>query len=153
MANPAVIAAAGATAVTGLLGFKGNQSAARAAQQTAEYNARIAENEAEILRRRKVDEERTLRVNGERIAAQQRVATAASGVQMSGSPLQALFDTYQGIENDALRIQYAGDIEQTAKAAEAGLRRAEGSAQASALKTQAYTTLLQSGAQSATMLS
>jgi hypothetical protein len=153
MVDPLIGAAAGATAVSGLLGFKGNQSAARAAQQTAEYNARVAENEAEILRRRKVDEERILRVNGERIAAQQRVAAAASGVQMSGSPLQALFDTYQGIENDALRIQYAGDIEQTAKAAEAGLRRAEGSAQSAALKTQAYTTLLGSAAQSATMLS
>ena len=153
MAEPLTMAAAGATAVSGLLGFKGNQAAAKAAKQTAEYNAQVAENEAEILRRRKVDEERILRVNADRIAAQQRVATAAAGIEMSGSPLQALFDTYQNVEDDALRIQYAGDIEETAKVAEAGMRRAEGSATSSALKTQAYTTLLQSGAQSGTMLS
>jgi len=153
MVDPLIGAAAGATAVSGLLGFKGNQAAAKAAQQTAEYNAQVAENEAEILRRAKVDEERTLRRNARRLIAQQRVATAASGVQMSGSPLQALADAYFQTEQDALRIQYAGDIQETAKVAEAGLRRAEGSAQSSALKTQAYTTLLGSAAQSGIMLS
>ena len=146
-------AAAAGGLLGGLIGFKGNMAAARAAEESAKYNAQVAENEAEILRRRKVDEERILRVNADRIAAQQRVATAAAGVEMSGSPLQALFDTYQNVEDDALRIQYAGDIEETAKASEAGMAIAEGSARKAALKTQAYTTLLGSASQSATMVS
>ena len=145
-------AAAGMSALGGLLGFKGNMAAARSAERVAEYNAQVSENEAEILRRRKVDEERIKRVNSERIAATQRVMTAASGIEMSGSPLQALFDTYRQTENDALRIQYASDIEQFGKTAEADLARAEGAARAAGLRTQAYTTLLQSGSQSATLV-
>jgi len=145
--------AAGAAALGGVMSFKGNRAAARSASQVAEYNAQVSENEAELLRRRKTDEERILRVNSDRIAASQRAATAASGVEMSGSPLQALFDTYRQTENDALRIQYAGDIEQFGKTAEADMIRAEGAARSSALRTQAYTSLLQSGAQSATLLS
>ena len=152
MTNPAVIAA-GAAAVGGMMSYKGNRAAARSTNAVAEYNATVTENEAELLRRRKVDEERILRVNSERIAATQRIMAASSGVEMSGSPLQALFDTYRQTENDALRIQYAGDIEQFGKTAEADIIRAEGSARSAALRTQAYTSLLESGAQSATLLS
>lgn len=144
--------AAGLSAASGVAGYKGNQAAAKAAQQTAEYNAKVAENEAIILRRAKVDEEANLRQNSERLVATQRVATAASGITMSGSPMQAIADAYFNTELDALRIQYAGDIEATAKAAEAGLARAEGRARSSALKTQSYQSLLQGGSQAAQLL-
>ena len=43
--------AAGATALSGFVGYKGNQAAAKAARQTAEYNAQVAENEAILLHR------------------------------------------------------------------------------------------------------
>ena len=93
-----------------VLGYKGNQAAAKAARQTAEFNAQVAENEAIILQRRKVDEEANMRKQSDRLIATQRVATAASGVQMSGSALNALADSYFNTEMDALRIQYAADI-------------------------------------------
>ena len=147
-----VTIAAGAAAAGSFLGFKGNQAAAKAARQTAEYNAQVTENEAVLQQRARVREEATLRQNSARLAATQRVATAASGVQMSGSPMQALFDTYMNTEMDALRIQYASDIEQTAAEANAELTRMEGRARASALKTRSYSSLLSGGERVATLL-
>lgn len=152
MPEPITMAAAAATAASGVVSFKGNQAAARAAQQVAEYNAQVREQEAILQARAKADEEAQLRKMGEKVVAQQRVATAASGVTMSGSPYLALMDTYFGIEEDALRIQYASDIEQTRAEADATLIRAEGSARKSALKTQAYSSLLSSGSRSAELL-
>jgi len=137
---------------SGLLSFKGNQAAAKAARQTAEYNAKVAEQEAVLLARAKRDEERQLRRQSERLIGQQRVATAASGITMSGSPLQALADTYFATERDALRIQYASEVEQTRAMADATLTRAEGRARSSALKTQGYASLLDSGSKAATLM-
>ena len=153
MPEPITMAAAAATAASGVVSFKGNQAAARAAQQVAEYNAQIREQEAILLARSKADEEAQLRTQSERLVGQQRVATAASGITMSGSPMQALADTYFATEKDALRIQYASEIEQTKAQADATLIRAEGSARSSALKTQAYSSLLSSGSQSAELMS
>lgn len=140
--EPLTMISAGASALGGIMGFKGNQAAAQAAQQTAEYNAKVAENEAVLLRRAKVDEEASFRQQSDRFIATQRVATAKSGVQMSGSPLQALFDSYYNANMDVVKIQYAGDVEEAGKVAEAALSRASGRARATALKTQAYQSLL-----------
>ena len=145
-------AAAAGSAIGGFLGYKGNQAAAKAARQTAEYNAKLAEQEAELVARQKVDEERSLRQNSQRLVATQRVATAASGVEMSGSPLQAMADAYFNTEMDALRIQYSADVAKTAAEAQATLTRAEGRARASAFKMQSYQSLLQGGSQSAQLM-
>jgi len=138
--------------IEAVLGYKGNQAAAKAARQTAEFNAQVAENEAIILQRRKIDEEANMRKQSDRLIATQRVATAASGVQMSGSALNALADSYFNTEMDALRIQYAADIEQTAKASEAALTRAEGRARSTALKTASYQSLLAGAEKAATYM-
>jgi len=149
--DPVTIAAVTAGA-SGFLGFKGSQSQAKALKQLADYEAQVAEQEAILLARRKVDEERQVREKGEKIVSQQRVATASSGITMSGSPLTALAETYFGIEEDALRIQYASEIEQTKKQQDAILARAEGGARASGAKIQGYQSLLQSGSRAATLL-
>ena len=70
---------------------------------------------------------------------------------MSGSALEALKDSYMNTQMDALNIQYAADIEQTAKASEAALARAEGRARATAYKTASYQSLLEGGTQAATL--
>lgn len=134
------------------LGYKGNQAAAKAARQTAEFNAQVAENEAIVLQRRKIDEEARMRKTSDRTIATQRVATAASGIEMSGSALQAMADSYFNTEMDALNIQYAADIEQTAKASEAALSRAEGRARSSALKIASYQSLLEGGEKAASFM-
>ena len=98
----------------------------------------VAENEAKVLRRRKIDEEANMRSASARLIATANVATAKSGIEMSGSALQAAEDSYFNTEMDALKIQYAGDIEETAKASEAALARATGRAKASAYKLASY---------------
>lgn len=141
--------AAGASALGGIMGYKGNMAAAKSARQVAEYNAKVAENEAILLARAKRDEEASMRKQSERLIGTQKLMTAAAGVQMTGSPLQALADTYFGTEEDAAKIQYAGSIEQVQKESEAALARAEGGARASALKYQAYGSLLTGASQAA----
>lgn len=134
-----------------IVGYKQQQAAAKQAKIIGEYNAKVAENEAVILRRQKVDEEANLRQQSERLISTQRVATAASGITMSGSPMQAAADAYFNTNLDALRIQYAGDIAEAAKVSEANLARAGGQARATAYKMQSYQTLLE-GAQKTAML-
>tara|TARA_R100001510_G_scaffold52149_1_gene52610 strand:+ start:3094 stop:3546 length:453 start_codon:yes stop_codon:yes gene_type:complete len=144
--------AAAAVGASGFLSFKGNKASARAAQQVADYNAKLREQEAVLLAKAKADEEAQLRKNSERLIATQKVATAASGITMSGSPMLALADTYFATEKDALRIQFASEIEQTKAIADATLIKAEGNARASAFKTKAYATLLEAGGRSAQLL-
>tara|TARA_R100001463_G_scaffold24708_4_gene58824 strand:- start:10042 stop:10518 length:477 start_codon:yes stop_codon:yes gene_type:complete len=134
--------AVGGQVLGGIMGSKGNQAAARAAEQVAEYNAQVAENEAILLQRQKREEESALRRQSDRLISTQRVATATSGIRMSGSPLQALADAYFNTEKDAARIQYASSIQQMQKESEATLSRLEGRAQAQAFRTQAQQSLL-----------
>lgn len=134
--------AIGGQVLGGVMGAKGANQAANAAQQVAEYNAQVAENEAILLQRAKLAEEASLRRQSDRFIATQRVATAKSGIQMSGSALQALADTYFNREKDAARIQYASSIEQTQKESEANLARIEGRAQAAAFRIQGQQSLL-----------
>ena len=148
--DPVTVAAVATTAST-VLGFKGNQASAKAARQTAEYNARLAENEAVVLQRARTDQESNLRRANERLTGQQVVATAASGVEMSGSPYLALADSYFGMERDALRIQYASSVETAGQLAQAAMARAAGNARASAFRTAAYTTLLDGASQQASI--
>ena len=84
--------------------------------------------------------------------AHKEVATAASGIQMTGSPLDAIADTFFNTELDALNIRFARDIDELNKTSEAALARASASARSSAFKTQAYSTLLSGGSRSAQLL-
>ena len=142
MSDSVLAAAAG---VSGLLGYKGNMASAKAARQVGEYNAVVAENEKLLLQRATRQKEANLRRSAERLQGTQRVATAKSGIQMSGSPLQALRDTFFNTELDAIGIRYAGSIEEAAKMNEAAMARATASAQSAQFKTAAYKSLLESG--------
>ena len=140
--EPITAAILGTQALGGVMSFKGQRSAARATEQVAEYNARVAENEAVLLARAKRDEQANLRRQHERLAATQSVAIAKSGVELSGSPFLAMADSFFSAERDASRIRYASEIEQVGKASEATLRRIEGQARSYAMNTQAYGTIL-----------
>ena len=149
MANPIV---AGATMLGGVMSFKGLQAQAKQAQQIAEYNAKVAENEKIVLAEVKRDEEASLRKQSERLVGTQRTMTAASGVQIAGSPMQALADAYFATEMDALSIQQASSREQAMKTQEAAMTRLEGRAKASGLKYQSYASLINSGSKAATLM-
>ena len=134
--------AVGGKILGGVMGMKGANQAANSARQIADYNAQVAENEAILLQREKTAEEANLRRQSERLVGTQTVAVAKSGIQMSGSALQALADTYFSRERDAARIQYASSVQQVQKQSEAALTRAEGEARAAAFRTQGKISLL-----------
>ena len=144
-------AASGASVAAGIMGYKGNMAAAKNAKAVAEYNAVVAENEAVLLAREKRDQEESLRKQSDRLEGAQRAAVSKSGVQLKGSPMQALADTYFSTEMDSAMIQYASDIEQTRKQSEAALTRSQGMARAASLKTAAYGSLLTGAQQAATI--
>jgi predicted DNA binding CopG/RHH family protein len=149
--DPITMAAVG-TAVGGTMSFKGKQAEAKQAQKIAEYNAQVAEQEKVALAEVKAQEEVSLRKNAERLVGTQRVMTAASGVQTSGSTLNALKDTFFARELDALSIQQASSREQAMKTQEAAMTRLEGRAKASGLKYQSYASLVNSGSKAATLM-
>jgi hypothetical protein len=144
---------AAASGLGAIMGFKASQAAAKQARLTAEYNAKVAENERVLLQRSARDEQERLRQGSDKLISAQRVAAAKSGVVTgTGSNLLALRDTYMNTEMDAIAIRYASSIQEQAKTAQAAMIRAEGASRASAIKTQAYANLLESGAKTATMM-
>ncbi len=145
--------AAAATGITAIMGFKASQAAAKNAKLTAEYNAKIAENEKVLLQRSARDEQAKLREGSDKLVSAQRVSAAKSGVVVgTGSNLLALRDTFMKTEEDAIAIRYASSIQEQAKTAQAAMIRAEGASRSSALKTQAYANLIESGSIAATMM-
>ena len=139
-----VLAAAAATGA--VLGYKGNMASSKAAKQVGEYNAKVAENEQVLIQRATREKEKNLRKESERLVGTQRVATAKSGIQMSGSPLEALRDSFFNTELDALGVRYAGSVAEAGKKAEAAMSRATANVQSMQYKTAAYKSLLETGA-------
>jgi len=145
--------AAAASGLGAIMGFKADQAAAKQAKLTAEYNAKIAENERVLLQRSARDEQARLRKGSDKLVSAQRVSAAKSGVVVAtGSNLLALRDTFMKTEEDAIAIRYASSIQEQAKTAQAAMIRATGASRASAIKTRAYANLLESGAKAATLM-
>jgi len=138
--------------ISGLMEFKGKQAEAKQVQKIAEYNAQVAEQEKKVLAEVKRDEEASLRGQSSRLVSTQRVMTAASGVQMKGSPMDVVANTYFATEMDALAIQQASSREQAMKTQEAAMTRLEGRAKASGLKYQSYASLIQNAEKAATLM-
>lgn len=133
---------AGASVASGIMGFKGNRAAAQQAQQIAEYNAQVEENNLILLQRARRDAELNARRQGEQLVGSQRVAVGASGLQERGSPLNIYANAYFGIERDAARIQYASSVDEVRATAAARKERIEGQARAMTYRTAAIGSLL-----------
>ena len=149
--DPITMAAVG-TAVGGTMSFKGKQAEAKQIQAIAERNAQAAEEEKKVLAEIKAEQEVNLRKQSERLVGTQRVMTAASGVQMTGSPMTIAADTFFATQLDALNIQQASSREQAMKTDEAAMIRLEGRARASGAKYQSYASLINSGSKAATLM-
>ena len=132
-----VVSAAGAG-----VSYYGSQQQAKATERVAKYNAKVQENEAiqqDMEMREQIS--RTRREN-KRILASQRAGVAASGIELTGSPLEILGANAASLE---LKNQDMG------RAASLGLMRGkaqakatiwEGKMTAAGIRTQAAGTLL-----------
>ena len=134
--------AAGASVASGIMGFKGNRSAARQAELISEYNAQVEENNLVILQRARRDQELNIRQQGARLISAQRVAVGASGIQERGTPLNIYANAYFGIERDAARVQYASSIDEVRATTAARKEIMEGRARASSYQVAAMGSLL-----------
>jgi len=132
----------GAAIAGGVLGFKGQKAAGKAAAQAAEYNAQVAENEAILLARQKREEERMLRMQGRQLTGAQMVASAKSGVQVSGSVLDAMADSFFAVERDIANVRYASNIQQVKAGSDIAMTRLGGQIAQKTANVQAFSTLL-----------
>lgn len=101
---------AAAAAVAGqAIGAAGNIRQGNAAEAAGEYNAQIAEQNAQATRATAAEEERRLRVSSRKQIGQARANYGASGVQLEGSPLDVLEESAANSELDALTVRHQGE--------------------------------------------
>lgn len=96
------------------------------AKAAAEYNARVAENNAITARQQAAAQEEQHRRLARRQLGQMRAAYGASGVTMEGSPLDILAQSAKDAELDALNIRYGGELKAQGLESEAVLERYRG---------------------------
>lgn len=113
----------GLSAVSTLASAGGQVSGSQAEAKLEAFNARRAEEEAEILRQRtvrEIDIERRrgeavagdIRESGQRALGEQKATFASAGVTPEGSPLLLMSDTIRESETAALRTKFGSQQEQ-----------------------------------------
>lgn len=115
------VAALVVSAVGAGVSYYGSQQQAKATERTAKYNAKVQENAAiqeDMEMREQINRNRS---ENKRLLASQRAGTAASGIELTGSPLEILGANAASLE---LKNQDMGRA--------ASLRLMQGQAQAKA---------------------
>jgi len=97
-------------------------------QRWSEYNAAIAERDAESARQSAEYEAGLTRKEKEKTLARQRALYGKAGVTLEGSPLEMMAETAGEYEMDALMIERGGKLESQRYRSEAQLSRMKGSA-------------------------
>jgi hypothetical protein len=132
---------AGVSAATSAIGtgmsFFGQRQQAKAAEQAASYNARLAKDQAgyettiaaENARRRQT-------ANAQAIAAQ-RAAIASSGLAPTGTPLVQLGELASSLQQEIFDLGHAAAARSRALISSANMAQWEGGQQAAALRTSA----------------
>ena len=104
----------------------GSLQQGQSAKAAANYNARVAENNAIAARQAAAAEAARERDRALRLTGAQRAAYAKGGVTMSGSALDVIGDTAAQAELDALTILYGGEARARAAEADAAGQRYAG---------------------------
>lgn len=143
MCEPTTIMAATAIVSTA---FTANQQIQQGKYQkgVADYNAAVAENEAQEVRKAGVESENLQRRRTAELLSKQRAQLGAANVDLSsGSALQLQEDTQTAGEVDALRIRSNYDAQVASLQTGAGLTRNQGEFAEQSGRTSATGTLLQ----------
>ena len=132
-----VVSAAGAA-----MSYKASVDQAKATERVAKYNAKVQENEAiqqDMEMREQIS--RTRREN-KRLLASQRAGVAASGIEMTGSPLEVLGANAANLELRAQDMARQSTLGLMQGQAQAKATIWEGKQTAAGIRTQAAGTLL-----------
>lgn len=97
-----------------------------AAHQSAQYNAALAEQQAQLERQRGKIAQKQIQRQAEQTKARQRALYGASGVTLEGSPLIAIADTAIEFEKDIAIAAWDSQIAQSRAHARAGEHRMMG---------------------------
>ena len=120
-------AAVAATAYSVYSSVQQSKQNAEAQKGTAEYNTRVAENDAQRSRNIANEKENALRLKNARLLSKQRAQLGAANIDLSsGSALQLQEDTINLGEADALRIRRTGDSQFSGLMQESELESAKG---------------------------
>lgn len=84
-----------------------------AAANASKYNARVAEQNANMSLEQSREQSRLRRVEARKVIGASRAAYGASGVVMEGSPLDALEESIYTSEMEAMNAEYQGQVEAT----------------------------------------
>lgn len=130
------------TAVGTGVAVKGSLDAAAASEKAGEFNEAVAKNQAQAESDKAAYEAQRIRKRNLVLLGKQRAAYAKSGVNLSGSALDVMFDSSMEGELDALAAQYTGATAAGFYRSKGQLARMEGDNAAAASRYHAYGTLL-----------
>jgi len=153
MADPVsgILIAGMVTSMAGtLMSVQGQLAQGSAQKKWGEYNAQVAERDAESARQSAEYEAGLKRREGEKILGTQRALFGKAGVTFEGSPLMLMEQTAADVEMDALMIERGGVLTSQRYQSEATLSRMKGQAASRAGYYGAGTTLLTGASQAAT---
>lgn len=102
-------------------------SSASAQSDAADFNSKVAANNAQQAKQEADAEAARVRDKNRRILASQKAAYAASGVQISGTVTDVLLDSATQGELDAMSVEYAGKVRQNALISQSELLKKESS--------------------------
>lgn len=95
--------------IGGFLGAVGDLKAGAAAENAGLHNAAIDEQNAVWAREKAKNDERALDISSRKQIGQARANYGASGVEVSGSPLDILQESAVAAKKDALNIRFQGE--------------------------------------------
>jgi hypothetical protein len=108
------------------VGAAGAVQSANAQKSAANYNAKIAEQNAVIAQQQTDADLAQQRRSSSKALGDMRAAFSASGVTWEGSPLDVLEDSVRQSELERQNIQYQGELRKRGYANDARLERARG---------------------------
>lgn len=85
-------------------------SQAQSQSSAAKFNARVADNNAELARQQAGENARRQQIKARRSIAQARANVGASGISVEGSALDVLEESARNSELDRLTILHGGEI-------------------------------------------
>jgi len=149
--DPVTMIAVTALAGTGVQAFgmyqqgQAAKAQGKAEQDIANYNAQVAEQQAEEERRAAAFQAQKHEREGEALQARQKALYAKGGVSLQGSPLSVLADSAYELEMDRLMILRDGRIKEGQMRSRAATSRMQGSAAAQRGRNQYYGSMLSAG--------
>jgi hypothetical protein len=114
----------------------------QAAKNASEYNARLAEQDAVLARKKSEEEERRYRLQSQKQMGAMRAAYARAGVTMEGSPMDVLAESAYTAELDVLTIRAGGRAQSASLESQARIARLQGRSKLAGSYASAATELL-----------